>query len=150
MSTENLLERARALLIRTMTFYRDDPRTSTWLRGRVERLDQPLRIAVSGRVKAGKSTLINALVGEELAPTDAEERTQVNTFYQYGPEPKILVHTPHGAVQNVPVSTLDAATIRDLQHWRPDEVARLVIEAPSPGLQAISLIETPGLASSAV
>ena len=145
-----LLERARALLIRTMTFYRDDPRTSTWLRGRLERLDQPLRIAVRGRVKSGKSTLINALVGEELAPTDDEERTQVNTFYQYGPEPKIVVHTPHGAVQNVPVTTLDTATIRDLQRWRPDEVARLVIETPSPGLQAISLIETPGVASSAV
>ncbi|MGP4018367.1 dynamin family protein [Saccharopolyspora sp. 5N708] len=150
MSTDALLERARGLLIRTMTFYRDDPRTSTWLRGRLERLGQPLRIAVSGRVKAGKSTLINALVGEELAPTDAEERTQVNTFYQYGPEPKILIHTPHGAVQNVPVTTLDAGTIRDLQHWRPDEVARLVIESPTPGLQAITLIETPGVASAAV
>ncbi|MGW1678577.1 dynamin family protein, partial [Saccharopolyspora sp. NPDC002376] len=150
MTGEALLDRARALLIRTMTFYRDDPRTSTWLRGRLERLDQPLRIAVSGRVKAGKSTLINALVGAELAPTDAEERTQVSTFYQYGPEPKILIHTPHGAVQNVPVSTLDASTIRDLQHWRPDEVSRLVIESPTPGLQAITLIETPGVASAAV
>ncbi|MER5391127.1 dynamin family protein [Saccharopolyspora sp. NPDC002686] len=150
MTGEALLDRARALLIRTMTFYRDDPRTSTWLRGRLERLDQPLRIAVSGRVKAGKSTLINALVGAELAPTDAEERTQVSTFYQYGPEPKILIHTPHGAVQNVPVSTLDAGTIRDLQHWRPDEVSRLVIESPTPGLQAITLIETPGVASAAV
>ncbi|MDA3645843.1 dynamin family protein [Saccharopolyspora indica] len=150
MTGEALLDRARALLIRTMTFYRDDPRTSTWLRGRLERLDQPLRIAVSGRVKAGKSTLINALVGAELAPTDAEERTQVSTFYQYGPEPKILVHTPQGTVQNVPVSTLDAGTIRDLQHWRPDEVSRLVIESPTPGLQAITLIETPGVASAAV
>ncbi|MGW3471531.1 dynamin family protein [Saccharopolyspora sp. NPDC000995] len=150
MSGDALLDRARALLIRTMTFYRDDPRTSTWLRGQLERLDQPLRIAVGGRVKAGKSTLINALVGAELAPTDAEERTQVSTFYQYGPEPKILVHTPHGAVQNVPVSTLDVGTIRDLQHWRPDEVARLVIESPTPGLQAITLIETPGVASAAV
>ncbi|RKT84069.1 Dynamin family protein [Saccharopolyspora antimicrobica] len=150
MTGEALLDRARALLIRTMTFYRDDPRTSTWLRGRLERLDQPLRIAVSGRVKAGKSTLINALVGTELAPTDAEERTQVTTFYQYGPEPKILVHTPQGTVQNVPVSTLDAGTIRDLQHWRPDEVSRLVIESPTPGLQAITLIETPGVASAAV
>ncbi|MEV0082224.1 dynamin family protein [Saccharopolyspora sp. NPDC050642] len=150
MSGDPLLERARALLIRTMTFYRDDPRTSTWLRGRLERLDQPLRIAVGGRVKAGKSTLINALVGAELAPTDAEERTQVSTFYQYGPEPKILVHTPHGAVQNVPVTTLDTGTIRDLQHWRPDEVSRLVIESPTPGLQAITLIETPGVASAAV
>lgn len=150
MTGEALLDRARALLIRTMTFYRDDPRTSTWLRGRLERLDQPLRIAVSGRVKAGKSTLINALVGAELAPTDAEERTQVSTFYQYGPEPRILVHTPHGTVQNVPVTTLDAGTIRDLQHWRPDEVARLVIESPTPGLQSITLIETPGVASAAV
>ncbi|MER7076541.1 Dynamin family protein [Saccharopolyspora kobensis] len=150
MTGEALLDRARALLIRTMTFYRDDPRTSTWLRGRLERLEQPLRIAVSGRVKAGKSTLINALVGAELAPTDAEERTQVTTFYQYGPEPKIMVHTPQGTVQNVPVSTLDAGTIRDLQHWRPDEVSRLVIESPTPGLQAITLIETPGVASAAV
>ncbi|GAA2333248.1 hypothetical protein GCM10009854_05800 [Saccharopolyspora halophila] len=150
MSTETLLERARGLLLRTMTFYRDDPRTSSWLRGRLERLDQPLRIAVSGRVKSGKSTLINALIGTELAPADAEERTQVPTFYQYGPEPKIMVHTPHGAVQNVPTSTLDAATIRDLQHWRPDEVARLVIESPTPGLESITLIETPGVASAAV
>lgn len=150
MSTETLLERARGLLLRTMTFYRDDPRTSSWLRGRLERLDQPLRIAVSGRVKSGKSTLINALIGTELAPTDAEERTQVPTFYQYGPEPKIMVHTPHGAVQNVPTSTLDATTIRDLQHWRPDEVARLVIESPTPGLEALTLIETPGVASAAM
>lgn len=146
----DLLERSRALLIRTMTFYRDDPRTSAWLRGRLERLDQPLRIAVSGRVGSGKSTLINALVGQVLAPTAAEESTQVNTFYQYGPEPRITVHTPHGAVQNVPVTTLDPATIRDLQRWRPDEVSRLVIEAPFPGLQAITLIETPGVSSSAV
>ncbi|GAA0509982.1 GTPase [Saccharopolyspora subtropica] len=149
MSAE-LLERARALLIRTMTFYRDDPRTSTWLRGRLERLGQPLRIAVSGRVKSGKSTLINALVGTELAPTDAEERTQVTTFFQYGPEPKILVHTPHGTVQNIPVTTVDIGTIRDLQRWRPDEVARLVVESPTPGLRSSTLIETPGVASAAV
>ena len=105
-----LLQRARALLVRTMTFYRDDPRTSSWLRGRLERLDQPLRIAVTGRVKSGKSTLINALVGQQLAPSDTEESTQVNTFYQYGPEPKITVHTPHGTVQNVPVTTLDPSS----------------------------------------
>lgn len=93
-----LLERSRSLLIRAMTFYRDDPRTASWLRGRLERLDQPLRIAVSGRVKSGKSTLINALVGQRLAPSDAEESTQVSTLYRYGPEPKITVHTPHGTV----------------------------------------------------
>lgn len=145
-----LLRHARALLIRTMTAYRDDPRTSGWLRERLERLDGPLRLAVTGRVKSGRSTLINALVGAEIAPSDAEEGTQVNTVYRYGDEPRILVHTPRGAVQNVPTTSLDPATIRDLQRWRPDEVSRLVIESPSPGLGAITLIETPGVSSTAV
>ncbi|GAB2741131.1 50S ribosome-binding GTPase [Salinifilum aidingensis] len=145
-----LLERARELLIRTITCYRDDPRTAAWLRGRLERIEQPLRIAVTGRVQSGKSTLINAFVGEPLAPTATEENTQVNTLYQYGPEPKVLVHTPHGSVQTIPMSTVDDETIRRLQHWRPDEVSRLVVEAPSPGLRAVSLLETPGVASTAV
>ena len=39
----------------------------------VERLQGPMRVAIAGRVKAGKSTLLNALVGERLAPTDAGE-----------------------------------------------------------------------------
>lgn len=144
----DLLHRARGLLIRAMTFYRDDARTASWLRERLERLQEPLRIAVTGRVKSGKSTLINALIAEELAPTDAEEGTQVTTVYRSGPEPRITVFTPHGAVQNIPVTTIDINTVRDLQRWRPDEVARLVVESPSAGLQAITLIETPGLSSS--
>ena len=32
------------------------------------RLDGPLRVAIAGKVKAGKSTLLNALVGEKVAP----------------------------------------------------------------------------------
>ena len=34
-------------------------------------LAEPLRVAVVGRVKAGKSTLVNALVGRRIAPTRA-------------------------------------------------------------------------------
>ena len=37
----------------------------------VQRLHEPLRVAIAGRVKAGKSTLLNALIGDDLAPTDA-------------------------------------------------------------------------------
>ena len=33
-------------------------------------LVEPLRIAVLGEVKAGKSTLTNAIVGAEIAPAD--------------------------------------------------------------------------------
>ena len=50
-----------------------------------ERLHQPLRVAIAGRVKAGKSTLLNALIGERLAPTDAGECTTIPTWYRWGP-----------------------------------------------------------------
>ena len=52
------------------------------LTGIVERLQGPIRLAIAGKVKAGKSTLLNALIGEELAPTDAGECTRIVTWYR--------------------------------------------------------------------
>jgi hypothetical protein len=47
-------------------------------------LDGPLRVAVGGPVSAGKSTLLNALIGARVAPTDAGECTRILTWYGYG------------------------------------------------------------------
>ena len=49
-----------------------------------ERLGTPLRVALVGRVNAGKSTLVNALVGQRVAPTNETECTQVVTWYRFG------------------------------------------------------------------
>ena len=59
------------------------------------RLLGPLRLAIAGMVKAGKSTLLNAIVGEELAATDAGECTKVVSWYHWGNTPQVTVH-PHG------------------------------------------------------
>ena len=48
-----------------------------------QRLHEPLRLAIAGMVKAGKSTLLNAMLGEQIAPTDAGECTRVVTWYRY-------------------------------------------------------------------
>ncbi|WP_454293432.1 dynamin family protein [Salana multivorans] len=44
-------------------------------------LESPLRIGVVGRVSAGKSTLVNALLEEDIAPTGAGETTRVPTWF---------------------------------------------------------------------
>ena len=60
------------------------PAAGQRLQAVLDRLDEPLRVAIAGKVKAGKSTLLNALVGEELAPTDAGECTRIVTWYRDG------------------------------------------------------------------
>ncbi|MGH9208430.1 MAG: dynamin family protein, partial [Acidimicrobiales bacterium] len=88
-ATPSISTAVRAVLRRAVEAYRDSPATATRLRDQIDRLDEPLRVAVAGKVKAGKSTLLNALVGEQIAPTDAGECTQVVTWYRDATSPRV-------------------------------------------------------------
>ena len=48
------------------------------------RLGEPLRVAIAGRLKSGKSTLVNALIGRRVAPTEVGECTRIVTQFRYG------------------------------------------------------------------
>jgi hypothetical protein len=63
----NLAARTRALLVQALDAYRDSPRASSWLGRQLARFDDPLRLAVVGARQSGKSTMVNAIAGEELA-----------------------------------------------------------------------------------
>ncbi len=73
-----------------------DPSIAAGLDRLAARLDEPLIVAIAGKVKAGKSTLLNSLVGEQLAPTDAGECTQIVTWYRNGPRATITVTAKWG------------------------------------------------------
>ncbi|WP_026546502.1 dynamin family protein [Paenarthrobacter nicotinovorans] len=111
------------------------------------RLQGPLRIAVAGMVKAGKSTLLNAIIGEEIAPTDAGECTRVVTWYQYGHAPKITLYPFRGGPRNLPVTREDGRLVLSLGETPAEDVERLVVEWPSASLRPLTLIDTPGIAS---
>ena len=81
--TNGLAADVEALLTNALQVYAGTPAEDR-LRAAQERLREPLRVAIAGKVKAGKSTLLNALVGEELAPTDAGECTRIVTWYRDG------------------------------------------------------------------
>ena len=128
----NLLDQVRVLLDRAVGETRD-PRLAEARR----RIDEPLRVAIAGKVKAGKSTLLNALVGEELAATDAGECTRIVTWYADGPTYAVTAHLVDGSAEPRPFTRRDGAVHDTKNHcstpWRGHDeasiVARILINA---------------------
>jgi hypothetical protein len=138
---------ARRLLNRAIEAYHDSRPTQRWLRGELDRIDAPLQVAIAGKVKAGKSTLLNAMVGEMVAATDAAECTKLVTWYQYASAPRLTLYPKRGAPRPLPASRNDGRLVIDLEGTPAEDVDRLVVDWPSRRLQATTLIDTPGIGS---
>jgi hypothetical protein len=111
------------------------------------RLDGPLRLAIAGRVKAGKSTLLNALVGARVAPTDAGECTRVVTWYQHGLGYDVVAQLNNGTSADLQFHRVDGALSVDLDGYQPSDITRIDVRWPSAALREVTLIDTPGLGS---
>jgi hypothetical protein len=137
----------RVLLRRTIDAYRDSPQAVGWLQHNLQRFDEPLRVAIAGKVKAGKSTLLNALVGEEIAPTDAGECTRIVTWYVDSQVPKVTMFPRAARPRQLAISRRDGALSFDLQGTPVEQVEKLEVQWPSQSLRSQTLIDTPGIAS---
>lgn len=143
----NLGNAVRGLMQQAIQVYGDSPQAVGWLRMHLARFEEPLRVAIAGKVKAGKSTLLNALVGEAVAPTDAGECTRIVTWYQDGHAPRVMLHPRGGQPRQLSIHRHDGALSFDLAGTSPDQVDRLVVDWPSQSLRGTTLIDTPGIDS---
>jgi len=132
--------------------------------------ESSIRLAVFGEFSAGKTTVLNALIGEEILSVAVEPTTAVPTRIRYGREFNIYVDRvedgPLALFEDDPpfwtrfvgrrdiLSTLEKQqdTIRDfLQRWtkegeQANQVKRVVIELPLEWLKGgLELVDTPGV-----
>lgn len=112
-----------------------------------ERFRGPMRVAIAGRVKAGKSTLLNALVGERLAATDAGECTRIVTTYRHASGYEVGAELHDGTFRPLRFARRDGALTIELDGLSHDLIARLDVGWPARVLTEITLIDTPGLES---
>ena len=126
--------------------YRERPDVHNELDRIGRRLNQPIRIALAGTLKAGKSTLVNALVGEDIAPTDATEATRIVTWFRHGPTPKVTANHRGGRRSNVPIGR-DGGLTFDFASLDPEDVVDLDVEWPAAELIDTTIIDTPGTSS---
>ncbi len=142
-----LLDDAAGLVRVAAEVYGDHPRSAALLEEWGKRLREPLRLGVAGMVKAGKSTLLNALLGERIAPTDAGECTRAITWYRYGDTPAVSALLSDGSAKRLAVRRTDGRLAFDLGGTGVDEVERIDVRWPSAGLRSTVLIDTPGIES---
>ncbi|MGF3054596.1 dynamin family protein [Microbacterium sp. YY-03] len=141
------LTSARAIVDSAQALYADDPAALRTLTRLATRIDEPLRVAIVGSVKAGKSTLLNGLLGERIAPTDARECTRIVTWYHYGNAPSVRGTLTTGTVQTVPARRQSSRLELDLGGLTAEDFERIDVTWPAPGVRDITLIDTPGTES---
>lgn len=113
------------------------------------RAREPLRVALTGPLKAGKSMLLNALVGEEIAPTDATECTRLVTWFRRSSTPRVDV-VAEGRRRPRPVDRTHGHLSLDLGGVPAAEVDAIEIGWPSELLEQFTVIDTPGTSSNSL
>jgi GTP-binding protein EngB required for normal cell division len=119
-------------------------------------VEQRLQIAVLGQFKRGKSTLLNALLGQPLLPTGVVPLTAIPTFLHWGAAPSLRVayldDRPADEKELHEPAEISAELFRLVtEEGNPrnrEKVARVDLALPAALLaHGIVLIDTPGIGS---
>ncbi len=110
--------------------------------------DSSLDVAVLGQFKSGKSSLLNAVLGEPVFPVGAVPVTAIITRAADGPEPVVRVTHEDGSVEEVAPNRLAEFVTEAGNPENQRRVAVVDVFTPSMSdLPGVRLVDTPGLGS---
>jgi len=105
-------------------------------------------VACVGQFKRGKSTLLNALIGEAVLPTGVVPVTSVVTVLRYGQERSARVRITDGTWVQIDPDALAEWVTEEKNPENTKCVAAIEVLCPSPLLASgMCLVDTPGIGS---
>jgi len=119
-----------------------------------ETLNSPLLVTVLGEFSSGKSTFINALLGEKLLPMKQRETTATITKLQFANRRRMVVQYKDGKVEDFPLDALSGHNLETflVENFKEsdnllDLLRQVTIELDNPLLGSIDIADTPGFNS---
>lgn len=109
-----------------------------------ERLARPLTIAIMGEFSSGKSTFVNALLGEAVAPMGVLPTTNTINVFRRGTGRGARVHYRDGSIATVSADELDPY-LRNLDDVEAGRVRHLEIDRVGERMGDAAVVDTPGL-----
>lgn len=108
-------------------------------------MDDRLKVVVAGDFKRGKSSLINALIGQETAVVNISPETITINQISYSDEPGAQAVLENGIRLRLYEQELSRKQLEQILKDSPQPIDHLEIYRSNPFLQHITLVDTPGL-----
>ncbi|MFV9505783.1 MAG: protein kinase domain-containing protein [Oscillochloridaceae bacterium umkhey_bin13] len=108
------------------------------------RLNEPFMLVVMGDFKRGKSTLVNALLGRELAPSNITPETVTINRFTHGSRVNVVAQLANNSRVQLDPEDLRAERLEPLLRQLGHPVEYVNIEAPVPWLEGMLLVDMPG------
>lgn len=113
-------------------------------------LERPLTVAVTSRTSAGKSTLVNALLGSNFCPTSINTNTMVVSIFHYsdGLEyARVICKDGAAYAENIGSAKHMMAATDEEGRERLENIEKIEWFLNNPALLNLCLIDTPGIDS---
>ncbi len=120
---------------------------SRWDRLIRRQKELPLTLTVCGEFKRGKSSLINAILGEDVVTVNVTTETITTNRISYGPHKNELVLSGGKRIV-LSDEELKHDKLKDILSSLPERVTELHITRPIERLKQFTIIDTPGLGDS--
>jgi len=101
-----------------------------------------------GQYKRGKSSLINALIGEQILPTGVTPVTAIISVIKYDEKSSCIVRKQDGSTETIDLKDIYLFATQEQNPDNTKNVEHLEIRLPSPLLKrGLFLVDTPGISS---